>query len=113
MQTQRLSATRYPTDALNNPTSWPRCTLLTPHLLASCEKKADLAANVECSELLNRAASYFHGRTAYSEGRSLIERALAIREKALGPEHPDTGISLNNLALVRPGRPNHGAALTK
>ena len=32
-------------------------------------------------------------------GRS-IERALAIREKALGPEHPDTATSLNNLAFL-------------
>ena len=32
-------------------------------------------------------------------GRS-IERALAIREKALGPEHPDTATSLNNLAVL-------------
>ena len=30
--------------------------------------------------------------------RPLHERALAIREKALGPEHPDTAASLNSLA---------------
>ena len=28
----------------------------------------------------------------------LYERALAIIEKALGPEHPDTAMGLNNLA---------------
>ena len=33
-------------------------------------------------------------------GRPLFERALAIREKVLGPEHPDTATSLNNLALL-------------
>ena len=32
--------------------------------------------------------------------RPLYERALAIYEKALGPEHPDTAGSLNNLALL-------------
>ena len=32
--------------------------------------------------------------------RPLYERALAIREKALGPEHPDTATSLNNLAVL-------------
>ena len=26
------------------------------------------------------------------------KRALAIREKALGPDHPDVALSLNNLA---------------
>ena len=29
-----------------------------------------------------------------------IRRALAIREKALGPDHPDTATSLNNLAVL-------------
>ena len=32
--------------------------------------------------------------------RPLYERALAIFEKALGPEHPDTARSLNNLASL-------------
>ena len=31
---------------------------------------------------------------------ALHKRALAIREKALGPEHPDVAVSLNNLAVV-------------
>ena len=30
----------------------------------------------------------------------MYERALQIREKALGPEHPDTVTSLNNLAAL-------------
>jgi hypothetical protein len=33
----------------------------------------------------------------------LVERALAIPEKVLGPEHPDTATSLNNLALLLQG----------
>jgi hypothetical protein len=33
--------------------------------------------------------------------RSLFERALAIREKALGPEHPDTIRARDNLAKLR------------
>ena len=32
--------------------------------------------------------------------RPLYERALAIREKVRGPEHPDTALSLNNLGSV-------------
>ena len=32
--------------------------------------------------------------------RPLKERALAICEKALGPEHPHTATSLNNLACL-------------
>jgi hypothetical protein len=35
---------------------------------------------------------------AYAKAEPLFQRALAIREKALGPEHPDTGLSLSTLA---------------
>ncbi len=34
----------------------------------------------------------------YAKAEPLFRRALAIQEKALGLEHPDTAISLNNLA---------------
>ena len=36
----------------------------------------------------------------YAEARALHERALAIHEGALGPEHPTVAISLNNIANV-------------
>ena len=34
----------------------------------------------------------------YAKAEPLYQRALKISEKALGPEHPDTATSLNNLA---------------
>ncbi|NJK81964.1 MAG: tetratricopeptide repeat protein, partial [Chloroflexaceae bacterium] len=34
----------------------------------------------------------------YAAARPLSERALAIKEQVLGPTHPDTALSLNNLA---------------
>ena len=36
----------------------------------------------------------------YTEAITLAERALAIREKALGPDHPDVAMSFNNLAVL-------------
>jgi class 3 adenylate cyclase/tetratricopeptide (TPR) repeat protein len=91
----------YPEDGLTNPASWPHCALLLPHLLASCETEmADAVANAQCADLLDRASTYFQGRAAYSGARPLQERALAIREKALGPEHPETATSLNTLARL-------------
>lgn len=39
---------------------------------------------------------YQQGR--YAEALQLAERVLEIIDKALGPEHPDTATSLNNLA---------------
>jgi CHAT domain-containing protein len=40
----------------------------------------------------------------------LHRRALAVREKALGPEHPDVAISFNNLALVYTRRGEYAKA---
>ncbi|CAN0531556.1 unnamed protein product [Ectocarpus sp. 8 AP-2014] len=34
----------------------------------------------------------------YDDAEQLYERSLAIREKLLGPEHPDVAQSLNNRA---------------
>ena len=36
----------------------------------------------------------------YTEAEPLFQRALAITEQQLGPDHPDTGTSLNNLAAL-------------
>ena len=36
----------------------------------------------------------------YAEAEALHKRALAIREKALGPDHADVALSLNNLAAL-------------
>ena len=36
--------------------------------------------------------------TPTSRAQSFFQRALAIRERALGPDHPEVAQSLNNLA---------------
>src|SRR5262245_11043664 len=36
----------------------------------------------------------------YAEAIDIAKRVLATQEKALGPEHPDVGTSLNNLATL-------------
>jgi tetratricopeptide (TPR) repeat protein len=45
-------------------------------------------------------ADRFHSLGDYAQARPLYERVLEIREKALGPGHPDTAESLNNLAVL-------------
>jgi tetratricopeptide (TPR) repeat protein len=88
----------YPRGIYTNLAAWPRCELLTPHVLAICEiEVADTTTNTECADLLGRAGAYFHSRANYSLARPLLERSLAIREKVSGPEHPDTALSLHNL----------------
>ena len=49
---------------------------------------------------LNNLALVLRAQGDLAGARPLYERALAIREKALGPEHPDTAQSLNNLAVL-------------
>jgi tetratricopeptide (TPR) repeat protein len=41
----------------------------------------------------------------------LLERALGIREAQLGPDHPTTATSLNNLAELHKAMGNHATAL--
>ena len=36
----------------------------------------------------------------YAEAEPLYRRSLEIREKQLGPDHPDVATSLNNLAVL-------------
>ncbi|MBP1468985.1 tetratricopeptide repeat protein, partial [Candidatus Chloroploca sp. M-50] len=47
---------------------------------------------------LNNLAALYHTQGNYAAARPLYEHALAIREHALGADHPDTAQSLNNLA---------------
>ena len=36
----------------------------------------------------------------FRSAEPLVRRALAIQEKALGPQHPETAVTLNNLASL-------------
>jgi len=47
----------------------------------------------------------------YEKALPLYQRALAIREKVLGPEAPDTATSLNNLANIYEAMGAHDKAL--
>ena len=90
----------YPEEGDDNPRSWPLCAQLTPHLLAQCNAPGHASAFTGWPAILDRAGVYMQGRAAYSQASQLFRDALAIREKVLGPEHPDTAESLNYLALL-------------
>jgi tetratricopeptide (TPR) repeat protein len=51
-------------------------------------------------ETLNNLAFVYGAQAKYTEAAGLFERALAIREKALGASHPDVGQTLNDLASL-------------
>jgi len=91
----------YPPDGFDDPTSWLACEQLTPHLAEFCTNHLERdPGNLGVAELAARAGGYLHARAAYREALLYKRRALAIREMTLGPRHPHTAESLNNLALL-------------
>jgi eukaryotic-like serine/threonine-protein kinase len=51
--------------------------------------------------LLNHLAAVHRAMGDYAEATAFHERALSIRERILGSDHPNVAVSLNNLANVR------------
>ena len=58
--------------------------------------KSDFRLGDEATSL-NNLAYLLDSQGDLAGARPYHQRALAIREKALGPDHPDTAFSLNNL----------------
>src|SRR6266446_1364600 len=52
------------------------------------------------AQRLNEEATAIRSAGKFSQAAPLVQRALAIREKIVGPAHPDVAASLNNLALL-------------
>ncbi len=78
---------------------WDKCERLVPsaqHCAALVDEYG--LSFPEAARLLNEAGLYLKQRARYTEAEPLYRRALAIWEKALGPDHPQAATSLNNLA---------------
>jgi tetratricopeptide (TPR) repeat protein len=108
-------ASVYPNSVYDDPSAWPRARRLDALALALVGGDAAPPEGSEPSAgyLLDRLASYRQRALgAYGEVRPLFERALAIREKMLGPDHPDTATSVNNLAFLLHAHGDLAAART-
>jgi tetratricopeptide (TPR) repeat protein len=72
-------------------------------LVKTLHQAADLAAGQRAAlveaQALTAKARAFDGQSKHAEAEPLFRKALTIREKSLGPRHPDTAQSCNNLAL--------------
>src|SRR5260370_104188 len=78
---------------------WSLCERCLPHALVCAEEVERCNMTLlDAASLLHRVGWYLDDRARYREAQPLYQRALAIREQQLGPEHPDTATSLNNLA---------------
>jgi tetratricopeptide (TPR) repeat protein len=85
----------------DDPDAWPVMARLLPHVLAvSGHATSGRVEPVTTVRLLTETARYLLRRAELQQATRLLERALAIREGRLGPDHPDTAQSLNNLAVV-------------
>jgi tetratricopeptide (TPR) repeat protein len=79
--------------------TWLQCERLLPHALACAELINEYTlALPQAALLLNQTGYYLYEHAQYEQAKPLFERALAIYEQVLGPNHPHTATSLNNLA---------------
>jgi tetratricopeptide (TPR) repeat protein len=78
--------------------AWDAGPQMLPHMIAAANLAAAAGLEIERLGFLdNWTGFYLRFRGEYRTAKPYYERALAIREKTLGPDHPDTAISLNNL----------------
>lgn len=61
--------------------------------------RARAQAHARIAEINNDVVALY-GAGRYAEAKARAAEALALAEQALGPEHPDTADSLNNLAAL-------------
>jgi tetratricopeptide (TPR) repeat protein len=93
----------FPEWIYNDPNTWPRARRIDGLALPLVDGDALLPRGVEelASYLLGRLASYrYRVLGAYTQARPLAERALAICERVLGPNHHATAWRLIQLARL-------------
>ncbi len=92
--------------------SWPTCERLVAHVMsiAECIRAGAGAAPESAARVFSRAGQYLRQKGRADESRTMHEQALALREGALGPDHPDVSASLNDLANVYLGQGRYDEA---
>ena len=96
----RLLHTAFPDDS-DDVNTWPVCALLLPHAIAALNHAQDLGADpAACVSLLSQAGGYLWRRAELAQARQLFERALAIEEARLDPNHLQVAERLSSLGGV-------------
>jgi len=99
----RAVAVAFPQYVYDDPNTWPRARRLDALALGLVAGDASppTGTELQAAALMGYLESYRDGALGnYAQAQPLAERALAIREKVLGPEHPETATSLNNLGIL-------------
>ena len=69
-------------------------------LILFCLPGVSMSQSLDETKRLNQQFGQLYNQGRYQEAIPIAKRALAIHEKAFGPEHPAVAQSLNNLALL-------------
>src|SRR5262249_50166937 len=91
--------------------TWGDCRALQPHadhvarLAESCRAVPELVG-----ELLDRVGVFDWRRARHADAADRLLRVIAIKEAALGPEHPGVALTLGHLGLVARHRGELGEA---
>jgi tetratricopeptide (TPR) repeat protein len=73
----------------------------TDQAVACDSRKSARTQSSRCREVAEQSrADLFERQGHYADAEPLYQRAVAIRERALGSDHPDLWTSLNNLAFL-------------
>ena len=67
-------------------------------LILFCLPGLSMGQSLEEAARLNKQVVQLYRQGRYQEAIAPAKRALVIKEKALGPDHPDVALGLNNLA---------------
>jgi tetratricopeptide (TPR) repeat protein len=73
--------------------------------------QATTKTSLEQANQLNQQVIELSQAGRYSEAIPLAERALSITEQVLGPDHPSTASSLNNLAWLYQSQGRYSQAI--
>jgi tetratricopeptide (TPR) repeat protein len=81
--------------------NWAQCERLLPQAMAGAALVETYGIETkEAARLLNQAGLYLSERGRIARAEPLFQRALAIKEKVLGPDDPSLATTLNNLATL-------------
>ncbi|MER5528733.1 tetratricopeptide repeat protein [Streptomyces sp. NPDC002677] len=100
-----------PTGSPGEVQTWPAWQELLPHLQTMNTHRFGTETPANLATLLGQTAFYLRARGQAVLALPLEERALAIREATLGPDHPTTALRLSNLATTLSDLGRHAEAL--
>jgi len=80
--------------------TWPQCDRVISHARSALENLAPGKEPANAPDLVRRCAIYLWARGAYAESERYCQRALTLLENRLGPDDPQVGRALNNLAVL-------------